>query len=51
MPKNKKIFIIYSNFWGYTPLPQIYYDMFKARGYNVKVEKDKGVTLQILSKN
>ena len=51
MPENKKMFIIYSNFWEIPTPPEIYYDIFKARGYDVKEEETKGAALHILSKN
>lgn len=51
MPRNKKMFIIYSNFWDVPTPPQTYYALFKARGYKVKVEEDKSAVLHILSKD
>lgn len=50
MPRNKKMFIVYSMFWG-KPISQYYFDLFREKGCEIQVKKSIGSELHIVSKD
>lgn len=50
MPENRKMFIIYSHFWG-NKEPDTYLKILKERGYDVQVKESVGTELHIVKKH